>query len=433
MTLSLKGFILNAELKNNTPGAIARFGELSTHCRTFSKDVQEISNPGIPSISVAVFSHHNVANKIQVAVSHVYADLVLEMSAWLHASSVAFTATTTQLDVVAAFVNRFEANVSNVTVGPMVGIAGRYMPTRLQTTITMQGMEELSLTLWTTNAEFETGYDEYEIVIVPPLDNIDVFMGAYSAVHDQMTIVNPVRDLTRIESALAKKPATHTVASAINWVDPTQPTRKVPTTWYALIYGSRGNTSDAINEALRAYILANSTSAESNWRIVMPDLFRVTRFLMIPLWASIAIAGRTSIAGIYSPVASSTAITEAIQTISADIGINKANYEVFNHPFRSLSLVVLSGDDNREDALRLGMAVPDYIASESTHEDFNRQALATQEFSNLIGTLIRTAENYTSGSALESGLRVIVFDGYTCLAGKYDSIEYIIRTKKQEV
>lgn len=433
MTLSLKGFILNAELKNNTPGAIARFGELSTHCRTFSKDVQEISNPGIPSISVAVFSHHNVANKIQVAVSHVYADLVLEMSEWLHDASAAFTASTTQIDVVAAFVNRFESNVSNVTVGPMVGSAGRFMPTRLQAIVAMQGMEELSLTLWTTNTEFETGYDEYEIVIVPPLDNIDVFMGAYSAVHDQMAIVNPVRDMTRIETALAKKPSTHMVASAINWVDPTQPTRKVPTTWYALIYGSRGNTSDAINEALRAYILANSTSAESNWRIVMPDLFRVTRFLMIPLWESIAISGRISIAGIYSPLASSAAIADAIQTVSDDIGIDKTNYEVFNHPFRSLSLVILTGNDNRDDALRLGMTVPDYIASESTHEDFNRQALATQEFSNLIGSLIRTAENYTSGYSLETGMRVIVFDGYTCLAGKYDSIEYIIRTKKQEV
>lgn len=432
MTVMLKGFVLNSDLKNNTPGVIARFGELSTHCRTFSKDVQEIANATFPAISVAVFNHRNTAdNSPQLAVNHVYAATVIEIAAWLHSSATAFTASTTQVEVTAAFVNRFQAVVTNANVGPIVGEAGRYMPTRLQATINLQGMEELSLTLWTTNAEFETGYDNFEIVVVPPLDNVDVFMGSYASVLDQMSVVNPVRDFARITQATAKRPPTSTVAVSINWVDPTQPTRKISTTWYALIYGARGNTSDAINEAMRAYIMANTTSQESNWRIIMPDLFRVTRFLLAPIWSSIAIAGRLAIAGIYSPITSKTEIDTVLTSISSTAGLNKLNYEVFNHPFRSLSIVVVAGSDNREDALTLTGAVPDYIAVESTTEDFNRQARTTQDFSNLLGTLIRSAENYVAGATLELGLRVVQFDGYTCLAGKHDSIEYLIRTKQQ--
>lgn len=433
MTLSLKGFITNTELTNNTPGVIARFGELSTHCRTFAKDVQTLTNGTFPTINVAVFSHHSTANTIPVKVNNVFSDLVIEISAWLHSTSTAFNATTTQLDVVAALTNRFSSYITNASVSPLIGNFGKYLPARIQATVNINSFEELSIVLWTANAEFESGYDEYEIVIVPPVDNVDVYMGAFTAVTEQMLIVNPVRDFQRIESTIAKKPPTHNVAVAINWVDPTQPTRKINTTWYALIYGSRGNTADAINEALRRYILSISTSPEFNWRIVMPDLFRITRFLLAPLWNSLAISGRTSVAGIYTPVASMSEINQVVTSVTNSSGINKLNFELFSHPFRSISIIVLAGSDNKAGAETLRLCVPDYIASESTEEDFNRQAATTQVFSNLIGMLVRSAESYKPGFIQAVGIRVVVFDGYTCLASKHDGIEYLIRTKLQNV
>lgn len=433
MTLSLKGFITDHSLVNNTPGQIARFGELSTHCRTFSKDIQSLTAIAHPKVEVAVFSHRSVTNRVQLPVSHVHADLLVEFSAWLYETAAAFTATTTQVDVVAAIVNRFENYVTNVVVDKLIGANGLYMPPRVQMTITMDGMEELQVVLWTINAEFESGYDESEITVVPPLDAIDTFMSTYAGVTEQMSVINPVRDLQRIETAIDKKPPTHIVAVSVTWIDPTQPTRTIPTTWYALIYGSRGNTSDTINEALRTYILANSNVAEANWRIVMPDLFRITRFLVVPLWTNGAIQGRVAVPSIYSPVVSLQDINNAVLTITAEAGIIKTNCEVFNHPYRSLSLLFFAGVDNRENAQSVRATIPDYIAVESIHEDFNRQSLKTQQFSNLMGSLIRSAEAYSAGMTLETGMRMVMFDGYTCLAAKYDNVEFVVRTKTQAI
>lgn len=431
MTLSLKGFITDHSKVINTPGQIARFGELSTHCRTFSKDIQSLTSVAHPKVEVSVFSHLLMATKDQLAVSHVHADMLVEFSGWLYETAVAFTASTTQVDVVAAIANRFENYVTNVIVDKVVGNNGLFLPTRIQMKVEMDAMEPLEVVLWTANAEFETGYDETDITVVPPLDAIDTFMTSYSGVVEQLSVVNPVRDLQRIETAIDKKPPTHTVAITVTWIDPTQPSRTVATTWYALIYGSRGNTSDTINEALRDFILANSTAPEANWRIVMPDLFRVTRFLVIPMWTNAAIQGRMALPSIYSPVVSLKNIQDSALTITDGAGIIKSNCEVFNHPYRSLSLLMFAGEDNRENAKSLHQTIPDYIAVESIHEDFNRQSLMTQAFSNLIGGLIRAAENYTAGATMATGVRVVMFDSYTCLAAKHDNVEFVIRTKTQ--
>lgn len=431
MSLSLKGFITDNTLVNNTPGETARFGELSTHCRTFAKDVQSLTTASWPNVEISVFSHRSTTGTTQMQVNHVFGDLLLEFAGWLLDSGRVFTANTQQTDVVAAIVNRFNDYVTNVTVDKMVGANGVYLPTRIQMTVQMNGFEALEVVLWTANAEFETGYDEDEIVVIPPIDAIDTFMATYAAVATAMSVVNAVRDMARVETAKAKKPPTHLIATSISWVDPTQPTRKVATTWYTLIYGSRGNTSDRINEALRQYILGKSTSPESNWRLVMPDLFRVTRFLVVPLWSATAIQGRTALPSIYSPIASLSDINSVMNTISPQASVGTQNFEVLNHPFRSLSLVFFAGSDNREDARTLRQTVPDYIATESTVEDFNRQSLNTMEFSNMLGNLIRAAEAYTVGTSQATGVRVVQFDGYTCLATKHDNVEYVMRTRLQ--
>lgn len=435
MTYSCKGFIANSKLEDNTEGKTAIFGELSLYCRTFSQNTQLLSETTTPDVSVLVFTNKDSTTDKDQTVHHTYSSQLLEFSRWLYDTSETFTNRTTQQDVVAAIANRFEGRVSEVVVDPLRYDNVRYLPTRVSYKLHVNSMPDMQVTLWLSNDEFETGYDEWSCRIVAPVTNVDILLGSYAAVAEALKGNTEVLAFQRYEAVVGKIPPTVSVPIQVTWIDPGNSTQTLTMVWHAVFNGPRGASTDIAQAQIIKYILEHSAQPESNWRLVLPDLFRITRFYLIPQWHNGSIAGRAGQPSLYSPLLSNMdmdlAKTEA-DTIDGGDKFVLNTCESWNHPYRSLAIISFAGTENRSDATSLRQRFWDYIAAEGLHEDFGRQQEITKEFSNLMNRMIIASEAYKPGSTYGAGLRLVKLGTVFCIAGKLDNIEFLMKTKVQE-
>lgn len=433
MSITLKAFITHRALINNLENQIAEVGEISTYARTFSKDQQILTNPTYPNVEVLVFHSKKEDQEGTYTVHGSYKDLLVRMSDWLHETAkTSFNINTTAIDVAAAIKNEFNDYVGNIVVGAMVSTGNYFIPSKLELSLGMPSQEPMKAVLYTACSVFETEYDETDILIVPPFTNIDTLLAGPTEVRAALERVSQVEVFNRINSLIEKRPPTVVQPFEIDWIQPHPGTATFTTTWYAIVYGPQGISVDHINEATRRYILTKSSSGEAAWKAVMPDIFLITRFLIQPNWASMAMPGRGSKPTIYRPMQKLSEVQDLVRGYDlTELGLKEDQIEVVNHPYRSLPLIVLSGKDNKNGATSLSELYPDYIAAESTHEDYNRQAQNTILFSNLLYDLILSAEEFTIGKALKTGLRALEWGGKTCVSGKLKNIEYIMPCRIQ--
>ena len=83
-----------------------------------------------------------------------------------------------------------------------------------------------------------------------------------------------------------KDPETVTRVHEYNYVNKTLDL-KISTNWCVLIYGPSGDDVESIKEAIRKYVLDNSTHTETEWKEIFPDIFSINEFILINSMAPI--------------------------------------------------------------------------------------------------------------------------------------------------
>lgn len=427
--LTVKGFLSLAKLKDNGSNATAIFGEITNHCRTFAKDVKEYSVETYPGLELLVFSAKDNTTPGTIGIPH--RDRLLEIGNYLFEQGLSITATWRIDDFISAFETRFAGFVSEISCGPLSSDGSRRMPEWLQFRLTINGSPEISVKLWLRNSAFEAQYDEYDIVIIPPVERIDDLLLAAGQVQNLLDSRPMDRTMELVEEAKGKKPATVTVAQTVKWYNPAQLNNFITLNWFAVIYGPKGNTTDLINAAITDYISGHSNEDVDSWKIILPDLFRNTHFVIFPRWDKFAIPNRTSIAGIYSPILSGeeNLLFARSKLPTWTLAHVTSSLQITHHPYRSVGLVVVGGPDNRNNLFKLSDVVTDYIGVESTHEDFNRQSELTKQWVTMMGNLLRAAENLTTSLNVPAGMRVIERNDVTFVSQKLDNIEYMVAAR----
>lgn len=431
MSIVIKGFASNTAAKNNLLGRTAVFGELTPYARSFSKETTDFASASHPGLELNIF--HSVNGNIAISLEPTYTDLLLDISGWVYERGVllAGSSTSTLQDFIAAFENRFSGYISGITASPLKSDGNYKMPEMLQFTMMPNAGIVSEVTLWFGVESFEQNYDITTIKVVSPVAQLSVFFQSQQSVLEALAARPIDTMMVLVDEASEKKPPTHVVTQTVTWYNITQPNQTVQCTWFVLIYGPKGNTSEAINQALMNFILSNSTQSAANWKIVMPDLFRLTQFTVLPRWDKYAIAP-TSIAGIYSPVGKvGEMLTFAQSKLVAMTNAYVASHlEVTHHPYRSVELLVVPGEDNRQGATSLEELIPDYIGQESLGEDFNRQSQYTRDWVTGMGNLLRVAELYGKGAVLSSGMRMVTHNGLECVTMKIKDVEFIVALKR---
>lgn len=426
--ITVKGFFSVPKLTNNTNAATATFGELSQYALSFSRDYKTYTR-GSSQLNFYAFNVKNSTNKVDLGIE--YSNLACEVGDWVHDLGATLTSNSTKASFIAAMAAAFVGRAKDISCGELVADINLRMPAWVSWKTDEQATSH-TYKVWLTGGSFEAEYDDFEIYVVPPVDGIDKLFQPYpdlvlelakndmGVIHNRMGIIRN------------KFPETIVYTEMIELIDRTNTNNRSQIGWTTVIYGPAGNTTDNIKDAIIQYILSNSTNTESDWRLLMPDLFSTTCFYIVPGWTKYAVQPRLAMPGIFSPVVSAIDNFNDIKSLTSSYISTPhltANLQTTIHRYKDISLSIVGGEQNRLSLYKFTDYFPDYNAQESTSEDFNRQAMPTREITNLLTLILKKIDEWEKDPSLPSSIRVLIKHNQKFLVGKLNNVEYHVLMK----
>ena len=426
--ISIKGFAAKPVFANNTPSLINPIGELSTYALTFSKDCGIYWKDAQKTLVLTTFSTKKDGVHVQLSVDT--SNQIFRITDWIYELAIAKNDEVYALELLQDLIDEFGNEANNFKCGNIITDGNIWMPQWVSWKV-VGAAEETNIRIWFSDENFRQTYDEYEIVVVPPIVPLDDFFKASSKVKELLDAIDPVKKTNDIMAARDGKPETILRTEMFLYNDPFNATIKYPTYWNVLIYGEAGNNIDSIKDALIDHILDNSTHTREEWTKVFPDIFKRTEFILLPDWWNYAIPNRVTEAGIYSPILTVKDIVPELAKFSNLHPVSHVtNYaQVVGHPYKSMQLSSCSSNENRDNKFLLTDFFPDYIAVSSTSQDFNRQSTATREWSEMLMELIILAEDMTEFSDIPRKYTRLKRGGKLYVVGSYGSVHYLVVAK----
>lgn len=427
--MQIKGFCANPKLANNDSGKTSQLGELTTYARTFSKDIGIYTNDNYPNIELDVFSARNEDSTPVLVIKPAYIETILEIASWV------YSGTTKLLDASEYGVelhNEFFNKIKNVEASNIIQAGGIAAPEKL--TFKLENAEDIEIKLWFSAQAMEKEYDEYDIIVVHPLDNIDHLFKPIADLRKELDSVTITSQIEKIQELKNKNPETVLRAETIQYINAEDPSITLDLVWYVAIYGPNGDNVDAIKQAIIDAIMRDSAEPEASWKNILPYLFKTTRMYVLPRWDRMSLPSRLDNVGIYSPISH---VQEAISYAKACLGTIittkhiEDNLEITHHKYRSISLLACGGEDNALDKFKLSDYISDYIAEPSTSQDFNRQVEYTRNWTITMEELLILAENLSINVDLPFGVRKVTMGDVTYLSKRIGNVEWMIAVREK--
>lgn len=427
----MKGFIRIPSLADNVPGVVAPLGELSTYAATYAKE------KGIYVHSVNGNEHHvNLVTFVSrndtgpLPADRRFTDYVLELSQWLYDTGLTTDWDESASEIVRKLNNRYP-DLVGTNAGRVVQDGQLWLPEWVSFRIADSTLEANEIKLWFADAAFRRQYDEYEIHVIPPLLRLDDFFDSAEAVQEKLA-ARPMAVLVDESQTIAdRNPYSLARVMEYDWHEPANNLKTLNTNWMILVYGEAGNSVDLIQDAIIAYIEANTQRTRDEWIEIFPDIFKTTEFTLIPMWHRFALPDRALATGVYSPT---TSVKEALDLTHAICktypSAHRTKYTCVNAVvYNSLNVVSCGGPENRNQHYQLSTLMPDYIAVQTTSPDFNRMSPKTQGWVRFLNNLLLGAEVLSPNSDVPIGFTRLVRDNVLYLVGNYDKVQYLAVTK----
>lgn len=429
---NLKGFVRIKALTNNAYGVISTLGELSTYAMTFTKERGEYENSLYPELTFISFSSKRSDTGV-TSVPPQYADQILNVINHAYNFSRNFSGVVTNGDILNHIINSFGNTIQSLEAGALVNSPLVKLPEWISWTA--PGLGDNRIKIWLSDPAFVKQYDEYEIIVIPPVVNLDDLFRETARASIAIDEMTPTKVMESIQTLKNRHPETIIRAETFDFISPMNPNFKKSVTWHVIVYGGAGDNTDIIRNEIITHALNHSSFPSSNWRIVVPDLFRTTEFTILPDWLNYAIPNRTVQAGIYSPVVN---MVESINNFKAKVSHVTVNHvdsylQVFTHPYRSIALAIVGGEDNREGKFKFTDHYSDFVCVSSTSTDFSRMQRLTQEWSYKIQELIMIAENMSQYPDLPANVRKIIRNNNTYIASTINNVQFLVFAKSNLV
>jgi len=424
----LKGFISILSLIDNTVDVTAPFGELSLWSQTYTRDRGEHENPAIPGYKLSsVYSTDSIVGRVELNTS--LANRVLVLGKWIYEYISSEPNLITPENLRDQVNSNFINEVSYFNFGPFVNAGSVTLPEWFS--YRNLNFPENNIKVWFSDLAFSSQFDETEIVIIPPIDNLDDFFLSPAHVKALIDARSASRTMELIQSAKNKKPETIIRTETFIYANPDFPNVVFNTNWSVLIYGIAGNNLDSIKDSIVNYVLDHSTHTRTEWAILLPDLFKRTEFVFVPNWFSYAIPNKTVQAGIYSCITDPKISNIYTKTILRQYTSEHIDSKIFyfSYPFKAVAINGVPGPDNKSDKINFSEIFPDFINVNTASTDFNRMSLDTQNWSIIFERLLLTAETMTEFSTIPEGLNRVVRDGFIFASINYQSVQYLVAAK----
>ena len=429
----LKGFIEMPTMADNAVGEISVLGELSPKSTSYARERGQYTIENFKDVSLTSFKSVSKADgMIPVPYDVNYA--ALNLAQWIYDQSIDGTLPLETSTLVQNIYSQFaDSGFTDIRVGEIVSEGQYKMPSWIAySMIFNDGTEKATVKIWLADDAFRRQYDEYELVVVPAIENIDDFFADYNTVKGLVDDFNMPALTLAVEEAANGFPYTLLRTIMFDWVHETDEDLTIPVPWSVIIYGAAGNNIDVIKAKLREWILDNSERTREDWVALFPDIFRSTEHIIAPLWDNYSIPNRTLVAGLYSPVAEPGTVLSVIKACSPgyDAAHVEANAQTSVFMYKSLSFVTVGGPENRDEIYKFYGRFTDYIAVPTDSPDFNRMSPETQQWIMLITNMLRVAEEMTEYSDIPVGMTRLKRGNVLYVVASYADIQYLVVSKQ---
>ena len=425
----LKAFAHIGALVDNNRTVVAPIGELSPTAFTYAREKEYYSTASAPGQGLVVFSSKR--DTVPEKTNSVLATRLIEVSKWAYAQAQAGSFNITTESFRTRFIAEFSTEFSLYTTGTMVKAAENvYMPSYIE--LRDVANDDLRYRVWYSSEAFEQQFDEYEIKVVPPIDQLDAFFE--SALNVAAALAARTQDVTieMMQAAREGYPETYLRSEMFEWYDQTNPlpVARKPVYWNVVIYGIAGNNIDSIKEALREFVLANSTHTKDEWATVFPEIFTATEFIIVPLWGQESVPNKIISTGLYSSITNFKLGMTQLKRLVRGEGYTPAwmdlHGELFGTCHKAVNAAVIGGPKNRDGIVELYQRYPDYINVDPVGNDFMRMKPETRRFVLALEALLKAAEVMTPDSSVPPKFSRTVRDGVMFLVQTVDKFQFLV-------
>jgi hypothetical protein len=429
----LKGFMEFTSFLGVDPKTTNAIGEISTLSLTYSRNYSEYVSNDVKDLRLYSFKSATV--NADIAIPSVVLEQVFRFVNATVAYQASVSAKATPSDLTTYLNTTYGNEASSFRCGAFVTSGGKQYPSSISwinpSAATSDPAIGAAVQIWLSDANFQSEYDEYEIVIVPPVPNVDALAITYAAAVSALTAYAQSDIFNAIQTARTQNPETILTLRTYDLVDTTRSTNRISVNWNVLIYGQAGNNVDYIRAAIRAYLSKNSTQATSVWEKLIPDLYVTNEYYLIPRWTAIAIASQTVSGGAYSsasyPYKDYNYAKQILNTFPD--AFLQTNLESLPTNYNSLYLLAVGSPSNSNVSYRIADLYPDLINVPSSNALFNLMSAKTRGWVSIIETLIILAERATATSPLPSGVSRVVRSNVLYIASEYKGVNYLVATK----
>lgn len=426
----VKGFMVIESYENNTPGAIAPLGELSTWCRTYAKDKREYVSE-TDGFKFICFSSINTDNGETVTVNPNYVTDAIKIVQKAAAYAASHIRPYNPDDFKNHLVTEFYQSISNIEIGRLIDNGIIALPEWISF---VNKQTNGVVKFWLADESFADQYDEWKIEVIPPVDNVDIFFSPFGTVVDELN-KRTTSDLGNlIEEAKGRFPETYLKFMPYRFYNVHNKAQFVDTNWSVIIYGKAGNDIDVIKDAIVEYVLSHSTHTREQWEAIFPDLFKRTEFVILPLWHKIAIEDLQVASGLYRSMVNPVECIELAKSVVDYYPSDfvEDNTTVFAFDYKAITLVSVNGYANADHAKSIIDVFPDYLPINSALTDFNRMKIKTRDWIVLLERMLIEAERADQFSTMPMSMRKKVRNGKLYISALYQNINFLVAVKSND-
>jgi hypothetical protein len=435
---TLKGFMLMQPLVNNDTNQISPLGEMSNITKTFSKDIGQYSVPTYPNLDLLTYVSRQVDLETdvvtQIKLNNDRRDIILTLGDWLYTECITGNFSTDRISFSQGFLAEFSSIVKDFDSGEMINSGGNNWLPEWISFSTLNQTDD-SIKIWFSNDSFISQYDEYEILVVPPVDDIDALFSSAASVKALIDQYSLSARQDRINLARNPYPDTQTRVVEYNWnITSGSGIITLSLPWSVVIYGPAGDNVDSIKAAIIEYTLSNSQYGQEVWEEYIPDLFKSTEYLIVPMWENYSIPNETLRTGLNSPILNANKFQAHIGYIANEINFyptdhiySNVEYTVAN--YKSMGFFIIGSNSNRDGIFSFKERFSDYIVISSLSPDFSRISPVTQGLIFTIGRLLNVADIVTEFSDIPLGLSKLIRNDKLYLTATYNDVLYVVLTR----
>lgn len=426
---SIRGFVTDISRVNNIAGAVSSLFELSPLSLTYSKDHGEYQHNGYPGKILNTFKVKDQDTGTSSVLGDDEVGLVFEVMEAIRDYLANHAFPYDLNDLISTISAAFADRLGNFALGDLFVAQQESFPEWFSFT-TLASLAS-DVRIWFRNEAFENQYTDYEIVAVPPIDALDRFFGSYAPLVAELGAITITQSIDRIQEMKDGYPETYLRVYDFNYYNPNNTAQKTPVRWGVLVYGKNGDNVDAIKDAIVAHVLTNSTHTLEEWKVIFPDIFRRTEFILYPRWDLVSIPNLTDTSSLYSTMADpveTLAFAERVWPTVAQ-GFLQANLNIIPFDYKAISVVCLNGESNITGKEKIKSIYGDYIPVSTSSLDFNRMSIATRNWVLEMVELIHVAETTTEFTSVQNPIRRVIREGVLYVTSVVDNVSYLVATK----